>query len=228
MRVERLDGTTLVSRIEPARPHLVLTATPSRWSLAGTYLTLGVEHILLGIDHLLFVLALMMLVKGRRKLVGTITAFTLAHSVTLAAATLGWVAVPGAPVEAVIALSIVFVAAEIRARRARPGGHHRARAVDRRPGLRPAARLRLRGCAARRRPAGARHPARASALQRRRGDRPALLRRRRADPRPPRAARRGNAEQGGAPRAGVRNRRARRLLDRSSAWPASERRLGPR
>jgi len=113
VRVERLDGTTLVNRVEPSQPSLVLVASPSLSAVAGTYLDLGVEHILLGIDHLLFVLALLMLVKGRRRLVGTITAFTVAHSVTLAAASLGWVNVPGAPVEAVIALSIVFVAAEI-------------------------------------------------------------------------------------------------------------------
>jgi hydrogenase/urease accessory protein HupE len=113
VRVERLDGTVLVARVEPAHPSLFLAASPSKWSLAGTYFVLGVEHILLGIDHLLFVLALLMLVKGGRRLIGTITAFTVAHSITLAAATLGWVNVPGAPVEAVIALSIVFVAAEI-------------------------------------------------------------------------------------------------------------------
>ena len=113
VRVERLDGATQVSRVGPSEPSLVVEAAPSRLELAGTYLVLGVEHILLGIDHLLFVLALTMLVKGRRRLIGTITAFTLAHSLTLAAATLGFVTVPGAPVEAVIALSIVFVAAEI-------------------------------------------------------------------------------------------------------------------
>jgi hydrogenase/urease accessory protein HupE len=113
VRVERIDGTTLVARIEPTQPSLLLTATPSTWALAGTYFSLGVEHILGGIDHLLFVLALLMLVKGGRKLFLTITAFTLAHSITLAAATLGWLNVPVAPVEAVIALSIVFVAAEI-------------------------------------------------------------------------------------------------------------------
>ena len=113
VRVEQLDGTTLVSRVEPSQPSLVLASTPSRLALATTYFALGVEHILLGIDHLLFVLALLILVRGRRRLVGAITAFTLAHSITLAAATLGWVNVPGAPVEAVIALSIVFVAAEI-------------------------------------------------------------------------------------------------------------------
>jgi hydrogenase/urease accessory protein HupE len=113
VRVERLDGTTLVSRIAPSEPNLFLEASPGLFSVAGTYFVLGVEHILFGIDHLLFVLALLMLVKGWRRLVATITAFTVAHSVTLAAATLGSVNVPGAPVEAVIALSIVFVAAEI-------------------------------------------------------------------------------------------------------------------
>jgi hydrogenase/urease accessory protein HupE len=113
VRVERLDGTTLVSRVEPAQPSLLLQASPSLLTVARTYLALGFEHILLGIDHLLFVLALLLLVKGRRRLIGTITAFTVAHSVTLAAATLGFLNVQGAPVEAVIALSIVFVAAEI-------------------------------------------------------------------------------------------------------------------
>ena len=66
-----------------------------------------------GIDHLLFVLALFILVKGTRRLIATVTAFTAAHSLTLAGATLGFVHVPGPPVEAGIALSIVFVAAEI-------------------------------------------------------------------------------------------------------------------
>ena len=113
VRVEQLDGTTLVNRVEPSEPSLFLAAAPSIWTLAGTYFGLGVEHILGGIDHLLFVLALLMIVKGRRRLLVTITAFTVAHSVTLAAATLGWLSVPVAPVEAVIALSIVFVAAEI-------------------------------------------------------------------------------------------------------------------
>jgi hydrogenase/urease accessory protein HupE len=81
--------------------------------VARTYLGFGVEHILFGIDHLLFVLALLILVKGTRRLIWTVTAFTLAHSLTLAGATLGLVHVPGPPIEAAIALSIVFVAAEI-------------------------------------------------------------------------------------------------------------------
>jgi hydrogenase/urease accessory protein HupE len=113
LRLERLDGTSLVKRLSPAEPMAVLEASPSSLNVAGTYFVLGVEHILFGIDHLLFVLALVMLVKGIRRLIITITAFTVAHSITLAGATLGWVNISIAPVEAVIALSIVFVAAEI-------------------------------------------------------------------------------------------------------------------
>lgn len=74
---------------------------------------LGIEHILGGVDHLLFVFALLLIVRGGRRIIATVTAFTVAHSITLVAATLGWVHVPGPPVEAMIALSIVFVAAEI-------------------------------------------------------------------------------------------------------------------
>ena len=113
VRVENLDDTTQVTRVTPSSPSFVVAATPSALEVTRTYLVLGVEHILFGIDHLLFVLALLILVKGWRKLVGTITAFTIAHSITLAAATLGFVHVPGKPVEATIALSIVFVACEI-------------------------------------------------------------------------------------------------------------------
>lgn len=113
VRVRQLDGTTQTLRATPDAPTVTVAAATSGWSVARAYLGLGVEHILLGIDHLLFVLALVLLVKGWRRLVGTITAFTLAHSITLALATLGVVRLPGPPVEACIALSIVFVAAEI-------------------------------------------------------------------------------------------------------------------
>ncbi len=85
----------------------------SVWSAAKRYLSLGVEHIALGIDHLLFVLCLLLVVQGVWPLVKTITAFTLAHSITLGLATLGLVRFSPAPVEASIALSIVFLAAEI-------------------------------------------------------------------------------------------------------------------
>jgi len=85
----------------------------SLFRVAGTYLRLGTEHILLGIDHLLFVLGLMLLVRGFVPLVKTITAFTLAHSVTLAASALGYIPIHRAPIEAAIALSIVLLAREI-------------------------------------------------------------------------------------------------------------------
>lgn len=121
-RFERLDGTTQIARLTPSDYSFTVTASENWQQVASTYTWLGVEHILLGIDHLLFVLALLMIVGGWRKLVATVTAFTLAHSITLAAATLGFVKVPQAPVEAVIALSILFVAAEIiHWRQGRPG-----------------------------------------------------------------------------------------------------------
>ena len=117
VRLERLDGSAQITRLTPSAPSFVVDAVPRARRVAATYLILGVEHILLGIDHLLFVLALLILVKGTRRLVATVTAFTVAHSLTLAGAALGLVHVPGPPVEAAIALSIVFVAAEIMHRR---------------------------------------------------------------------------------------------------------------
>jgi hypothetical protein len=112
-RIEFADGTTWTQRLKPSVPAAVIPETVSRLQTAGVYLKLGVEHILSGVDHLLFVLALIILTRGGWKLVKTVTAFTLSHSVTLTAATLGFVHVPQRPVEAVIALSIVFVATEI-------------------------------------------------------------------------------------------------------------------
>jgi hydrogenase/urease accessory protein HupE len=98
----------------------VIPKRPSSLEVIRTYTVLGVEHILLGIDHLLFVLALLLLVRGVGRLVATVTAFTVAHSITLGAATLGFVHVPSAPVEAVIALSILFLASELARRRLAP------------------------------------------------------------------------------------------------------------
>ncbi len=112
-RVERLDGTTQTVRLDPGQVSFVVAATPGAFDVARTYFVLGVQHILTGIDHLLFVLALLFIVGNWRRLVATVTAFTVAHSITLAAATLGLVRVAQAPVEATIALSVVFVAAEI-------------------------------------------------------------------------------------------------------------------
>jgi hydrogenase/urease accessory protein HupE len=113
VRLEKLDGTTQTIRVTPASPEFVIEASPGYWEVARTYVGLGVEHILLGFDHLLFVLALLMLVRGGKRIVLSVTAFTVAHSITLAAATLGSLALPGTPVEATIALSIVFLGREI-------------------------------------------------------------------------------------------------------------------
>jgi hydrogenase/urease accessory protein HupE len=121
VRVEGLDGTTQTERLTPTTTSFMIKPAPSVGDVAITYLTLGVEHILLGFDHLLFVLALVILVRNWRRVAITVTAFTVAHSITLAAATLGFVHVPGPPVEATIALSIMLIAAEIiNARRGRP------------------------------------------------------------------------------------------------------------
>jgi len=113
VRSVRADGSVQVARLSPSTPAFVLEATPRSLDVGRSYTLLGVEHILRGIDHLLFVLALMLLVRNKWLLVKTITAFTVAHSITLAAATLGWVRVSQPPVEAVIALSMLFLASEL-------------------------------------------------------------------------------------------------------------------
>ncbi len=122
VRLERLDGSVQLERILPGQPAFTARASPGAWEVAKTYVTIGIGHILFGFDHLLFVLALVMIVKSTRRLLVTITAFTVAHSITLSLATLGVLHVPGPPVEAIIALSIVFVASEIiHQRQGRPG-----------------------------------------------------------------------------------------------------------
>ena len=113
VRSVRADDSVQVARLTPSAPAFVFEATPGSLQVARAYTLLGVEHILGGVDHLLFVLGLLLIVRNKWVLVKTITAFTVAHSVTLAAATLGWVHVPQPPVEAVIALSILFLASEL-------------------------------------------------------------------------------------------------------------------
>jgi hydrogenase/urease accessory protein HupE len=121
VRVESLAGAIQTERLSPTKTVFVVQATPGSGEVAVTYLRLGVEHILFGFDHLLFVLALVILVREWRRVAVTVTAFTVAHSMTLAAATLGFVNVPGPPVEATIALSIMLVSVEIlHARRGNP------------------------------------------------------------------------------------------------------------
>ena len=122
LRVEFANGRSWDQRLTPAAPAATLPAAQTSSGVAATYFSLGVEHILLGYDHLLFVLGLVLLTSTLRQLAGAITAFTVAHSITLAAATLGLVRVPSKPVEAVIALSIAFLAVEIvRARSGKAG-----------------------------------------------------------------------------------------------------------
>jgi hydrogenase/urease accessory protein HupE len=121
VRFARLDGSEQLERLSPVAPIFTAVPSPGPIEVVASYTVLGIEHILLGVDHLLFVAALMMLVRGLRQLLLTITAFTIAHSITLALATLGLIDVPGPPVEAMIALSIMFVAVEIlRRERGRP------------------------------------------------------------------------------------------------------------
>jgi hypothetical protein len=119
LRVQWLDGNIQQQLIQRHRPYTSLYKNTSLQTPA--YLSLGIEHILEGYDHLLFVAALMLLVTGMWTLLKTITAFTLAHSLTLALATLGLVKVPATPVETLIALSIALLAAEaIQNRRGKP------------------------------------------------------------------------------------------------------------
>ena len=116
VRVSWLDGQSRVYTITAAHPSVTLygSADDRRGigEIAATYTVLGIEHILTGIDHLMFVIGLLFLVGFRRRLFWTITAFTVAHSVTLASAALGWLTLRSPPVEACIALSIMLVAAE--------------------------------------------------------------------------------------------------------------------
>src|SRR5450432_3560539 len=113
VRVQMLDGTYSTTLVRPSKPWIEIATSRSSLEVAAAYLMHGIEHILFGYDHLLFVLALILIVRSTRVLLVTVTAFTLAHSITLSLATLGVVHVPGSPVEATIALSILLLACEI-------------------------------------------------------------------------------------------------------------------
>ena len=113
LRIAPLDGPIQVERLTPDRTTAVVATVPTNWQVAGTYLALGVEHILAGYDHLLLVVALVLLLQRIRLVIKAVTAFTVAHSITLAGVTLGLFGLPQAPVEALIALSILFLAVEI-------------------------------------------------------------------------------------------------------------------
>lgn len=119
VRVAPLDGEMQTLRLTPDAPTATIAGEDEISNVAWTYTVIGVEHIVLGFDHLLFVLALVLLLKGGWLVAQTVTAFTVAHSVTLIGTTLGYLSLPSQPVEAIIALSIVFLAIEIV--KAKPG-----------------------------------------------------------------------------------------------------------
>jgi hydrogenase/urease accessory protein HupE len=113
VRVSRLDGSEVSQVVRPFQPFAELRGERPWYVSSGEYLLLGFNHILMGIDHLLFVLGLLIIVQGRIMLIKTISAFTVAHSITLALATLGYASIPGPPLNAAIALSILFLGPEI-------------------------------------------------------------------------------------------------------------------
>ena len=113
VRVQMLDGARSTTLVRGSQPWVDISASQGTLAVVGTYLSHGIEHILLGADHLLFVFGLLLLVNNRWMLIKTITAFTVAHSITLAIATLGYAQIPLSPLNAAIALSILFLGVEI-------------------------------------------------------------------------------------------------------------------
>ena len=113
VRVEMLDGRKWTTIVHPSQPWVEIVASQSRLGVVETYIVQGIRHILFGADHMLFVLGLLLIVKDRWMLLKTVTAFTVAHSITLAIATLGYAEVPVVPLNAAIALSILFLGPEI-------------------------------------------------------------------------------------------------------------------
>ena len=113
VRISWLSGVETTAVARPGQPWFEIQGQRSTWQVAGDYTTLGIDHILSGYDHLTFVLALLLIVSGWRRLLLTVTSFTLAHSITLATATLELLHLSGPPIEATIALSILFLASEL-------------------------------------------------------------------------------------------------------------------
>jgi len=111
--IQLQDGSQHSAILRPSSPEFTIPLEASKFQVAADYWRMGTIHILEGADHLLFVLALLLIVVGVGQLLKAVTAFTVAHSITLVLATLGFVHVPAAPTEAIIALSILFLATEI-------------------------------------------------------------------------------------------------------------------
>jgi HupE / UreJ protein len=113
VRVEMLDGRKWTTIVHPSQPWVAVAAAQSTWGVIGTYMVQGIRHIVFGADHMLFVLGLLLIVQNRWMLLKTVTSFTRAHSITLAMATLGYAEIPVLPLNAAIALSILFLGPEI-------------------------------------------------------------------------------------------------------------------
>jgi HupE / UreJ protein len=113
VRLHRLDGREETHLARATETTVTIGSGGGGWARAGTYLRLGIQHIAMGVDHLLFVLGLLLIVRDRWTLLKTISAFTVAHSLTLAASTFGIASVPGQPLNAAIALSILFLGVEV-------------------------------------------------------------------------------------------------------------------
>lgn len=113
VRIKLIDGRSWSVIVHPSQPYIEIAAPQSRVAVMAGYIALGIRHISLGADHLLFLLGLLLIVRDRWMLLKTITAFTVAHSITLALATLGYASLPVAPLNAAIALSILFLGPEI-------------------------------------------------------------------------------------------------------------------
>ncbi len=130
IRIKPLETNTITLRLTPefSRALIPTVEQGDHGNVIATYFGLGVEHILFGYDHFLFVLGLVLLLTGFNRIVWTVTAFTIAHSISLIGTTLGFLWLPQKPVEAIIALSIVFLAVEII--KSRP---HRLRLSERNP-----------------------------------------------------------------------------------------------
>ena len=113
VRVKLEDGSVTTTLVRPSQSWVDIQARQSTLEVAKVFIVSGIEHILFGFDHLLFVAALMLIVRRWGMLLKTVTAFTVAHSITLTCATMGWINLPSGPVEIMIAFSIVLVGAEI-------------------------------------------------------------------------------------------------------------------
>ena len=113
LRINLANGVSHTAILRPSSPSFVIPDRPSSAALAWSYFLIGVKHILEGVDHLLFILGLLLIVRNVSTLVKTVTAFTVAHSITLAVATLGFASTPLSPLNVLIALSILFLGPEI-------------------------------------------------------------------------------------------------------------------